>query len=41
MTDIEPILGVIFDFNNDDLYFAHHKSPAYLNDISFQFHQSL
>ena len=32
MTDIEPILGVIFDFNNDDLYFAHHKSPAYLND---------
>jgi len=32
MSDIEPILGVIFDFNNDDLYFAHHKSPAYLND---------
>ena len=32
MNDIEPILGVIFDFNNDDLYFAHHKSKAYLND---------
>jgi myo-inositol-1(or 4)-monophosphatase len=32
MLDIEPILGVIFDFNNDDLYFAHNKSEAYLND---------
>ena len=32
MKNIEPILGVIFDFNNDDLYFAHHKSKAYLND---------
>ena len=33
MKNIEPILGVIFDFNNDDLYFAHHKSKAYLNDF--------
>ncbi|MDB2370064.1 inositol monophosphatase [Gammaproteobacteria bacterium] len=33
MSNIEPILGVIFDFNNDDLYFAHHKSKAYLNDF--------
>ena len=32
MKDVEPILGVIFDFNNDDLYFGHHKSKAYLND---------
>jgi myo-inositol-1(or 4)-monophosphatase len=32
MKDIEPILGVIFDFNNNDLYFAHHESKAYLND---------
>jgi myo-inositol-1(or 4)-monophosphatase len=32
MKDIQPILGVIFDFNNDDLYFGHHKSKAYLND---------
>ena len=32
MKDIEPILGVIFDFNNDDLYFGHHMSKAYLND---------
>ncbi|MDA9660095.1 inositol monophosphatase [Pseudomonadota bacterium] len=32
MNGIDPILGVIFDFNNDDLYFAHHESKAYLND---------
>jgi myo-inositol-1(or 4)-monophosphatase len=32
MKDIEPILGVIYDFNNNDLYFGHHKSKAYLND---------
>lgn len=32
MNDKEPILGVIFDFNNDDLYFAHYESQAYLND---------
>ena len=32
MKDIDPILGVIFDFNNDDLYFAHHESKAYMND---------
>ena len=32
MKDIEPILGVIFDFNNDDLYFGHQESKAYLND---------
>ena len=33
MNNIEPILGVIFDFNNNDLYFAHHYSQAYLNDF--------
>jgi myo-inositol-1(or 4)-monophosphatase len=32
MKDIEPILGVIFDFNNNDLYFAHKESKAYLNE---------
>ena len=32
MKDTDPILGVIFDFNNDDLYFAHHESKAYMND---------
>lgn len=32
MDNVEPILGVIFDFNNDDLYFAHNQSSAYLNN---------
>ena len=32
MKDLDPILGVIFDFNNDDLYFAHYESKAYMND---------
>ena len=27
----KPILGVIFDFNNSDLYFAHKNSKAYVN----------
>ncbi|MDA8526754.1 inositol monophosphatase [Gammaproteobacteria bacterium] len=32
MNEIEPILGVIYDFNNKDLYYAQHKSQAYLNN---------
>jgi len=32
MQNLEPILGVIYDFNHDDLYFAHIDSKAYLND---------
>ena len=32
MNNLEPILGVIYDFNNNDLYFAHDESQAYLND---------
>ena len=32
MSDMEPILGVIHDFNNNDLYYAHHESKAYLNN---------
>ena len=28
-----PMLGVINDFNNSDLYYAHQKSKAYINDI--------
>ncbi|MDA8543982.1 inositol monophosphatase [Gammaproteobacteria bacterium] len=32
MNNLEPILGVIYDFNNNDLYFAHNESQAYLND---------
>ena len=33
MKGFTPILGVIYDFNNSDLYFAHQKSKAYINDI--------
>lgn len=32
----ESILGVIYDFNNDDLYFGHKESKAYLNDREIQ-----
>ena len=32
MQGLTPVLGVIFDFNNSDLYCAHKKSQAYLND---------
>jgi fructose-1,6-bisphosphatase/inositol monophosphatase family enzyme len=32
MQGLNPILGVIFDFNNSDLYSAHKGSKAYLND---------
>ena len=28
MKELDPILGVIYDFNNDDLYFAHQESKA-------------
>ena len=28
-----PVLGVIFDFNNSDLYYAHKESKAYVNDM--------
>jgi myo-inositol-1(or 4)-monophosphatase len=33
MQDLTPVLGVIFDFNNSDLYCAHKESKAYVNDI--------
>ena len=33
MRDLTPVLGVIFDFNNSDLYCAHKESKAYVNDI--------
>ena len=32
MQGLNPVLGVIFDFNNSDLYCAHKGSKAYLND---------
>ena len=31
MQDENPILGVIYDFNNNDMYFGHKKSRAFLN----------
>jgi myo-inositol-1(or 4)-monophosphatase len=31
MQDVTPILGVIYDFNHDDLYFGHQNSKAFLN----------
>ena len=32
MHDIKPVLGVIYDFNHEDLYFGHLESKAFLND---------
>lgn len=32
MHELKPILGVIYDFNNDHLYYAHSKTSAYMND---------
>mgnify|MGYP001423831971 CR=1 FL=1 len=32
MHDTKPVLGVIYDFNHEDLYFAHQESKAYLNN---------
>ena len=32
MQDMLPVLGVIFDFNNDELYFGHKYSKAYINN---------
>ena len=31
MQNLTPILGVIYDFNHDDLYFGHQNSKAFLN----------
>jgi len=33
MQGLTPALGVIFDFNNSDLYCAHKESKAYVNDM--------
>ena len=32
MKNLTPILGVIYDFNHDDLYFGHQDSKAFLNN---------
>ena len=31
MRNFNPVLGVIYDFNHDDLYFGHQESRAFLN----------
>ena len=36
MHKLEPVLGVIYDFNHDDLYFGHKESQAYINDQKIQ-----
>jgi myo-inositol-1(or 4)-monophosphatase len=32
MHKLEPILGVIYDFNHNELYFGHKESKAFIND---------
>ena len=32
MHELEPLLGVIYDFNHKELYFGHKESKAYIND---------
>ena len=34
--DMQPVIGVIYDFNNNDLYFGHQKSKAFVNDQAIQ-----
>ena len=36
MQNLTPILGVIYDFNHDDLYFGHLESKAFLNQIEIK-----
>ena len=33
MQDLQPILGVIYDFNHDDLYCGHLESKAFINQV--------
>jgi myo-inositol-1(or 4)-monophosphatase len=32
MQNMNPILGVIYDFNHDEIYFGHKESKAFIND---------
>ena len=36
MHDLNPILGVIYDFNHKDLYFGHNESKAFINNKEMQ-----
>ena len=33
---MKPVLGVIYDFNHEDLYFGHKESKAFINDQEIQ-----
>ena len=36
MQNLTPILGVIYDFNHDDLYFGHVDSKAFVNQVEIK-----
>ena len=36
MHDLNPTLGVIYDFNHEDLYFGHNESKAFINNKEMQ-----
>ena len=36
MHELEPVLGVIYDFNHKELYFGHKGSKAFINDQEIQ-----
>ncbi|MDA8709393.1 inositol monophosphatase [Gammaproteobacteria bacterium] len=36
MHELEPVLGVIYDFNHRELYFGHKESKAFKNDQEIQ-----
>ena len=36
MHELEPMLGVIYDFNHKEIYFGHKESKAFMNDQEIQ-----
>jgi len=36
MQDVTPILGAIYDFNHDDLYYGHQESKAFVNQTEIK-----
>ena len=36
MHELEPVLGVIYDFNHNELYFGHKESKAFVNNHEIQ-----
>ena len=33
MNELDPVLGVIYDFNHEELYYGHKESKAFINDL--------